>query len=72
MHDIPEIYPYLQEGLKGDKLLIAFLEEDGEDVALPHLVQDAHAQRRSAECQQQQEEVRRWPLVVAACHRVAS
>ena len=62
-------YTYLQEGLKWHELLLAFLEEDGEDAPLPHLVQDADAQRGCADGQQQQQQVGEPPV---AAHCVAS
>ena len=51
-------YPYLEEDLEGQELLVAFLEEDGEDAALPHLVQDADAHCGGADRQQHEQQVR--------------
>ncbi|KAL6651471.1 hypothetical protein ACP70R_010396 [Stipagrostis hirtigluma subsp. patula] len=48
--------PYLQKDLNGEQLLVTFLEEDGEDTALPHLVQDADAQRGGSDGQQHQQQ----------------
>lgn len=59
-------HPYLQEDLEGNELLFTFLEEDGEDAPLLHLVQDANAQHGSADGQQQQQQVGE-PLFVAHC-----
>jgi hypothetical protein len=56
--------------LEGDELLVAFLDEDGEDAALPHLVQDADAHRGGSDGQQHQQEVRGHSLVAA--HSVLS
>ena len=66
-------YPYLEEDLEGQELLVAFLEEDGEDAALPHLVQDADAHRSGADRQQHEQQVRGQLLgVVVVAHCVAS
>lgn len=46
---------YLEEDLEGDELLVAFLEEDSKDAALPHLVQDADAHRGGSDGQQHQQ-----------------
>lgn len=46
---------YLEEDLEGDELLVAFLEEDGKDAALPHLVQDADTHRGGSDGQQHQQ-----------------
>lgn len=64
-------YPYLKEDLEGHELLVAFLEQDGEDAALPHLVQDADAHRGGADCQQHEQQVR-GQLLVVVCHCMAS
>lgn len=57
--------------MEGHELLLAFLDEDGEEAPLPQLVQHADAQRGDADGQQQQQEVGE-PLVVAAAHCLAS
>lgn len=46
---------YLEEDLEGDELLVAFLEEDSKDAALPHLVQDADTHRGGSDGQQHQQ-----------------
>ena len=67
-------YPYLEEDLEGQELLVAFLEEDGEDAALPHLVQDADAHCGGADRQQHEQQVRGQLLGggVVVTHCVAS
>lgn len=42
--------------MEGQELLVAFLEEDAEDAALPHLVQDADAHRGGADRQQHEQQ----------------
>ena len=58
---------YLEEDLEGDELLVAFLDEDGEDAALPHLVQDADAHRGGSDGQQHQQKVRGHSLAAPHC-----
>ena len=65
-------YPYLEEDLEGQELLVAFLEEDAEDAALPHLVQDADAHRGGADRQQHEQQVQGQLLGVVVAHCVAS
>ena len=61
---------YLEEDLEGDELLVVFLEEDGKDAVLPHLVQDADTHRGGSNGQQHQQKVRGHSL--AAAHSVVS
>lgn len=42
--------------MEGHELLVVFLDEDGEDAALPHLVQDADAHRGGADRQQHEQQ----------------
>ena len=58
--------------MEGQELLVAFLEEDAEDAALPHLVQDADAHRGGADRQQHEQQVQGQLLGVVVAHCVAS